>query len=186
MIRGPQTAKVVGPAGEEITTDEYGRIKVRSTGTAARRADEERTCWIRVAQSWAGASLGAMFIPRVGQEVVVEFLEGNPDRPLITGVVYNANRPVPYTLPGNKTRSTIKTNSSPGGSGFNELRFEDKAGEEEVYLPRRTRLAPRRSKHDEIGKIDNDRDRSRSTGRQRQPDVSSATTPSPSPPARAR
>ncbi|MDR3466063.1 MAG: type VI secretion system tip protein TssI/VgrG, partial [Xanthobacteraceae bacterium] len=119
--------------------------------------DEDRTCWIRVAQSWASASWGAMFIPRVGQEVVVEFLEGNPDRPLITGVVYNANNHVPYKLPDNKTRSTIKSNSSPGGSGFNELRFEDKAGEEEIYL-HAERDWHRDVKHDEIGKIDNDRD----------------------------
>ena len=134
MIRGPQTAKVVGASGDEIMTDEYGRVKVKFHWDRSDTQDEERTCWIRVAQSWAGASWGSIFIPRVGMEVVVEFLEGNPDRPLITGVVYNANQKVPYTLPDNKTQSGLKTNSSTGGNGFNEFRFEDKAGEELVYF----------------------------------------------------
>jgi type VI secretion system secreted protein VgrG len=134
MIRGPQTARVVGSVGDEITTDEYGRVKVKFHWDRSDVQDDQRTCWIRVAQSSAGAGWGSIFIPRVGQEVVVEFLEGNPDRPLITGVVYNANMQVPYALPDNKTRSTIKTNSSKGGSGFNELRFEDQAGQEEVFF----------------------------------------------------
>ena len=134
MIRGPQTARVVGASGDEITTDEYGRVKVRFHWDRSDVQDDQRTCWIRVAQASAGAGWGSMFIPRVGQEVVVEFLEGNPDRPLITGVVYNANMRVPYALPDNKTRSIIKTSSSKGGSGSNELRFEDKAGEEEVFF----------------------------------------------------
>lgn len=134
MIRGPQTAKVVGPSGEEIYTDQYGRVKVKFHWDRAESSDEERTCWIRVAQPWGGVNWGSMVIPRIGMEVVVEFLEGNPDRPLITGVVYNATQTVPYALPANKTQSGFKTNSSPGGSGFNELRFEDKAGSEEVFF----------------------------------------------------
>jgi type VI secretion system secreted protein VgrG len=134
MIRGPQTARVVGQNSDEITTDKYGRIKVRFHWDRSDKRDEDRTCWIRVAQPWAGASWGAMFIPRVGQEVVVEFLEGNPDRPLVTGSVYNANVKVPYDLPDNKTVSVIKSNSSTGGNGSNELRFEDKAGSEEMFL----------------------------------------------------
>jgi type VI secretion system secreted protein VgrG len=134
QIRGPQTAKVVGAGGDEITTDEYGRVKVKFHWDRSDTQDDQRTCWIRVAQSWAGNGWGAMFIPRVGMEVVVEFLEGNPDRPLITGVVYNANQKVPYALPGEKTKSTVKTNSSTGGNGFNEFRFEDKAGSEEVFF----------------------------------------------------
>ena len=134
VIRGPQTAKVVGPSGDEIYTDEYGRVKVKFHWDRAESNDEQRTCWIRVAQSWAGAGWGSIVIPRVGMEVVVEFLEGNPDRPLITGLVYNANQKVPYALPGDKTKSTLRTNSSPGGSGFNELRFEDKAGSEEIFF----------------------------------------------------
>jgi type VI secretion system secreted protein VgrG len=124
----------VGKSGEEIDPDQYGRVKVKFHWDRSDTADDQRTCWIRVAQGSAGAGWGSMFIPRIGQEVVVEFLEGNPDRPLITGVVYNANMTVPYALPDNKTRSTIKTNSSTGGSGFNELRFEDKAGSEEVFF----------------------------------------------------
>lgn len=134
MIRGPQTAKVVGPSGDEIYTDQYGRVKVKFHWDRADSSDEERTCWIRVAQSWAGAGWGSIIIPRVGMEVVVEFLEGNPDRPLITGIVYNATQTVPYGLPGEKTKSTWKTNSSTGGSGFNELRFDDKAGSEEIFF----------------------------------------------------
>jgi type VI secretion system secreted protein VgrG len=134
LIRGPQTARVVGSTGDEITTDQYGRVKVKFHWDRSDTQDDQRTCWIRVAQGAAGAGWGNMFIPRVGQEVVVEFLEGNPDRPLITGVVYNANVQVPYALPANKTRSTIKSNSSKGSNGFNELRFEDLAGQEEVYF----------------------------------------------------
>jgi type VI secretion system secreted protein VgrG len=134
MIRGPQTAVVVGASGDEICTDQYGRIKVQFPWDRVGTNDQNSSCWIRVAQIWAGQSWGAIFIPRVGQEVVVEFLEGNPDRPIVTGCVYNATQTVPYTLPDNKTRSTIKTNSSTGGNGFNELRFEDKAGSEEVFF----------------------------------------------------
>ena len=134
MIRGPQTARVVGQAGDEVTTDQYGRIKVQFPWDRVGTGDENSSCWIRVAQVWAGQGWGGMFIPRIGQEVVVEFLEGNPDRPIVTGCVYNASQTVPYALPDNKTRSTIKTNSSTGGGGFNELRFEDKKGDEEVFF----------------------------------------------------
>lgn len=134
LIRGPQTAVVTGESGQEVTTDEHGRIKVQFPWDRLGTMDENSSCWIRVAQIWAGASWGGMFIPRIGQEVVVEFLEGNPDRPLVTGRVYNADQTVPYALPANKTRSTIKSNSSQGGGGFNELRFEDKKGEEEVFF----------------------------------------------------
>ncbi|HVB67758.1 MAG TPA: type VI secretion system tip protein TssI/VgrG [Acetobacteraceae bacterium] len=147
LIRGPQTAKVVGDptgsASDEIVTDQYGRVKVLfywarpttpSTQTATQQNAQKASCWIRVAQIWAGAGWGGIFIPRINQEVVVEFLEGNPDRPIITGCVYNDVQTVPYPLDANKTRSTIKTNSSTGGNGFNELRFEDKAGSEEVFF----------------------------------------------------
>ena len=134
MIRGPQTARVVGARGAEIDTDQYGRVRVKFPWDRTEAPGDTNSCWIRVAQASAGMGWGSIFIPRADQEVVVEFLEGNPDRPLITGVVYNANNTVPYTLPDNKTRSTIKTNSSPGGNGFNELRFEDKAGSEEVFF----------------------------------------------------
>ncbi len=134
LIRGPQTAVVVGPSGEEIYTDKYGRVKVSFHWDRIGKSDENSSCWVRVAQTSAGVGWGSMFIPRIGQEVVVEFLEGNPDRPLITGVVYNANVTVPYPLPDNATRSTIKSNSSKGGGGFNELRFEDKKDSEEVFF----------------------------------------------------
>ena len=134
MIRGPQTAKVVGESGEEITTDQYGRIKVKFFWDRDPGEDQNSSCWIRVAQSSGGAGWGSSFIPRHNMEVVVEFLEGNPDRPLVTGVVYNATQTKPYELPANKTRTVIKSNSSKGGGGSNELRFEDKKGEEEVFF----------------------------------------------------
>lgn len=134
FIAGTQTAVVTGKQGEEIWTDQYGRIAVQFHWDQLGKNDEKSSCWIRVAQGWAGKTWGAMFLPRVGQEVVVSFLEGNPDRPLITGCVYNAEFTVPYTLPDEQTKSTIKTNSSKGGSGFNELRFEDKAGSEEIFI----------------------------------------------------
>jgi type VI secretion system secreted protein VgrG len=134
MIRGPQTAKIVGASGDEITTDQYGRVKVKFPWDRSSAQDDTASCWIRVSQLWAGNAFGAMFIPRVGQEVIVEYLEGNPDCPIITGRVYNANVTVPYALPGEKTKSTIKSNSSTGGGGFNELRFEDKKGSEEIFI----------------------------------------------------
>jgi type VI secretion system secreted protein VgrG len=133
-IYGAQTATVVGKSGEEIWTDEYGRIKVHFHWDQLGANDENDSCWVRVAQGWAGKQWGAFFLPRIGQEVVVTFLEGNPDRPLVTGSVYNATQTVPYTLPDDQTKSTIKSNSSKGGGGFNEFRFEDKKDSEEVYL----------------------------------------------------
>lgn len=134
-IPGTQTAVVVGKSGDEICTDEYGRIKVQFHWDRDGANDDNSSCWVRVAQGWAGKGWGMMFLPRVGQEVVVSFLDGDPDRPLVTGSVYNAEQTVPYTLPDDMTKSTIKTNSSKDGSGnYNELRFEDKKGEEEIYL----------------------------------------------------
>ncbi len=133
-IPGTQTAVVVGKAGEEIWTDQYGRIKVKFHWDRDKARDETSSCWVRVAQGWAGKGWGSLFIPRLGQEVVVSFLDGDPDRPLVTGCVYNAQQVVPYSLPGEQSKSTVKTNSTKGGNGFNELRFEDKAGSEEVYL----------------------------------------------------
>lgn len=133
-IVGSQTAAVVGKSGEEIWTDQYGRIKVQFHWDQLGKNDENSSCWIRVAQGWAGKAWGSIFVPRIGQEVVVSFLEGNPDRPLVTGCVFNAQQTVPYTLPDDQTRSTIKTNSSKGGSGFNEIRFEDKKDSEEIFI----------------------------------------------------
>ncbi len=133
-IPGPQTAMVVGPSGEEIYTDEYGRVKVQFHWDRYGKADENSSCWIRVAQVWAGKNWGAMYIPRIGQEVIIEFLEGDPDQPIITGRVYNAQAMPPYDPKSNKTMSTIKSNSSKGGGGFNEIRLEDKKGEEQIFI----------------------------------------------------
>ncbi len=132
-IQGPQTAIVVGKAGEEILTDEFGRIKVQFHWDRYSPANENSPCWVRVSQLWAGKNWGAMFLPRIGQEVIVEFLDGNPDRPIVTGAVYNGESKPPYPLPDNATMSTIKSNSSKGGQGFNEIRFEDKKGAEQVF-----------------------------------------------------
>ncbi len=133
-IDGPQTAVVTGPQGEEIHCDEHGRVKVKFHWDRLGSQDDKSSCWIRVSQAWGGSGYGALILPRVGQEVVVEFLEGDPDRPLITGRVYNGTSPPPYGLPANKTMTAIKSNSSPGGSGSNEIRFEDKAGSEEFFI----------------------------------------------------
>jgi type VI secretion system secreted protein VgrG len=133
-VPGSQTAIVTGKSGEEIWTEQYGRIKVKFHWDQQGASDETSSCWIRVAQTWAGMQWGGIFTPRIGQEVVISFLEGNPDRPLVTGSVYNAKQTVPYALPGEQTKSTLKTSSSKGGSGFNEIRFEDKAGSEELFV----------------------------------------------------
>jgi type VI secretion system secreted protein VgrG len=133
-IEGPQTAIVVGPAGEEIHTDEYGRVKVQFHWDRNGKKDDKSSCWIRVSQGWGGAGYGMIIIPRIGHEVVVDFLEGDPDQPLIVGRVYNGESPPPYGLPGAKTKSSFKSNTSPGGGGSNELRFEDAGGSEEIYL----------------------------------------------------
>jgi len=156
QIRGPQTAMVVGPSGEEIYTDQYGRVKVQFHWDRYSKADENSSCWIRVSQDWAGKKWGSMFIPRIGQEVIVEFLEGDPDRPIITGRVYNDKSKVPYDLPGNMTRSTIKTNSSKGGSGWNELRFEDKKDSEQIFIHAQKNM-DERVKNDSKEWIGNDR-----------------------------
>jgi len=134
MVQGPQTAVVVGKKDEEIWTDKYGRVKVKFHWDRSEKKNEESSCWVRVSQNWAGKNWGAMFIPRMGQEVIVEFLEGDPDQPIITGRVYNAEQTVPYELPANQTQSGIKSNSSKGGGGSNEWRFEDKKGSEQIYL----------------------------------------------------
>jgi type VI secretion system secreted protein VgrG len=134
FVRGVQPATVVGPAQEEIHVDEQGRVLVQFHWDREGRFDERSSCWVRVSQGWAGAGWGTMFIPRVGHEVLVDFIEGDPDRPIITGRVYHADNATPYRLPDEKTKSTIKSESSPGGGGFNELRFEDRKGGEEVYL----------------------------------------------------
>ncbi len=133
-IHGSQTAVVVGPQGEELYTDKYGRVKVQYFWDRDGRYDENSSRWTRVSQGSAGGQYGIMFLPRVGQEVVVEYLEGDPNRPIVTGRVYNNDQMPPYSLPDKKTVSCIKTNSSPGGGGTNEIRFEDKKGEEQIMI----------------------------------------------------
>ena len=134
FVQGPQTAMVVGKAGEEIWTDQYGRVKVQFHWDRDGKEDENSSCWVRVSQSWAGKGWGTIFVPRIGMEVIVSFLEGDPDRPLVTGCVYNSDSMPPYALPAEQTKSTTMTNSSKGGSGYNEIRFEDKKDSEEIYV----------------------------------------------------
>ncbi len=136
VVRGSQTAMVVGPAGEEIFTDKYGRVKVQFHWDRQGKNDADSSCWVRVGTLWAGKQWGVIHIPRIGQEVIIDFIEGDPDQPIIVGSVYNPETMPPYTLPDNKTQSGVKSRSSKGGSpaNFNEFRFEDKKGSEEVYL----------------------------------------------------
>ncbi len=170
IVSGPQTAIVVGPGGDEIYTDEYGRVKVQFHWDRYGKSDERSSCWIRVSQAWAGKGWGGMSIPRIGQEVIVDFLEGDPDRPIITGRVYNADQTVPYALPAEKTKTTMKTRSSTGGGGanFNEVRFEDKKDKEELYF---------HAEKDQTIVVENDRDegvgrdRSLNVGRDKSEDV---------------
>jgi type VI secretion system secreted protein VgrG len=134
MIGGVQSAIVVGPSGEEIYTDEHGRVKVQFHWDREGQKNENSSCWIRVSQVSAGAGWGAIDVPRIGHEVIVDFLEGDPDRPIIIGRVYHGTNTPPYPLPAEKTKSTFKSYSSPGGEGFNEIRFEDKKGEEQLFI----------------------------------------------------
>ena len=135
-VQGPQTAVVTGPAGEEIFTDKYGRVRVQFHWDRTRKGNDKSSCWVRVSHPWAGKNFGAIHIPRIGQEVIVDFLEADPDQPIITGRVYNAAQMPPWELPANATQSGILTRSSKGGSAANanSLRFEDKKGAEQVWL----------------------------------------------------
>lgn len=162
VMRGPQTATVVGPSGEEIFTDEFARVKVQFHWDREGKKDQNSSCFVRVSQTWAGSNWGFIQIPRIGQEVIIDFIEGDPDRPIITGRVYNADQMPPYELPGEATKSGWKSNSSLGGGGYNELMFEDKAGSELVNFQAqkdhnllikndRTKLV----QHDQSDRIDN-------------------------------
>jgi type VI secretion system secreted protein VgrG len=152
FVQGPQSAAVTGPAGEEIYTDKYGRVKVQFHWDRYGKKNETSSCWMRVSHPWAGKSFGAIHIPRIGQEVIVDFLEGDPDQPLITGRVYNAEQMPPWDLPGNMTQSGILTRSSKGGaySNANALRFEDKKGEEQLWL---------HAEKDQLTEVENDEDK---------------------------
>ncbi len=136
VVHGVQTAVVVGKSGEEIWVDQYGRVKVQFFWDRLGKKDENSSCWVRVSQIWAGKGWGWITLPRIGQEVIVDFLEGDPDRPIITGRVYNADQTTPYPLPDNQTQSGIRTRSSKGGrsSNYNEILFEDKSGEEKLSI----------------------------------------------------
>ncbi|MDD2050279.1 type VI secretion system tip protein VgrG [Pseudomonas putida] len=142
-----QTARVTGPEGEEIFCDEHGRVKVEFHWDRAELNSDKSSCWLRVASSWAGEGFGAVTIPRIGMEVVVTYLEGNPDQPLITGCVPNTLTAVPYPLPANKTKTVLRSRSSPSSGGYNELSIEDRAGQEKIYL---------RAQRDLEQKIEND------------------------------
>ncbi|QYM90468.1 type VI secretion system Vgr family protein [Dickeya zeae] len=133
MVDGPQIATVVGPAGEEIYCDEFGRVKLQFPWDRYGASDDQSSCWVRVSQGWAGGQYGLIAIPRIGHEVVVSFLEGDPDQPIVTGRTFHATNPSPYSLPANKTRTSLRTRTHKG-AGFNELRFEDQAGQEEVFI----------------------------------------------------
>jgi type VI secretion system secreted protein VgrG len=152
VVRGSQTAVVVGPAAEEIYVDNHGRVKVQFFWDREGQHNQDSSCWIRVSQAWAGKGWGAMIIPRIGQEVIVEFLEGDPDRPVIIGRVYNADQVPPYSLPDNKTQSGILSRSSKGGSAAtcNEIRMEDLKGQELLYI---------HAEKDETHEIEHDRKR---------------------------
>ncbi len=136
IVLGPQTAVVVGPAGHEIWTDQYGRVKVQFHWDHEGREDENSSCFVRVMQPWAGSGWGAQFIPRIGHEVIVDFIEGDPDRPIITGSVYNGANMPPFKLPDNQTRSGIRSRSTPQGTQVNgnEIRFEDMKGREDLFV----------------------------------------------------
>jgi type VI secretion system secreted protein VgrG len=169
VIAGPQTAKVVGVSGEEIYPEAHGQVKVQFHWDREGKNSESSSCWVRVLQRWAGAGFGAQLIPRMGQEVVVRFMEGNPDRPVVVGAVYNGEQPPAVALPDNKTQSTHRTSSSLGGGGYNEFRFEDAAGAEEVFLhgQRNETIEVLSDKSQSVGQNDSlsvAKDRARSVG----------------------
>ncbi|WP_280041701.1 type VI secretion system tip protein VgrG [Pseudomonas sp. Hg5Tf] len=151
-----QTARVTGPAGEDIYCDEYGRVKVEFPWDRAELNSDKSSCWIRVSSSWAGAGFGAVTLPRVGMEVVVTYLEGNPDQPLITGCVPNKLTPQPYPLPANKTKTVLRSRSSPDSGGYNELSIEDRKGQELIYL-RAQRDLEQKIEHDSQLEVGNER-----------------------------
>ncbi len=136
LVHGAQSAWVVGGPNEELETSDYGQVKVQFHWDRKGKKDEYSSCWLRVAQLWAGKNWGALFIPRIGQEVLVHFLEGDPDRPVIMGTVYNADNMPPYSLPGSQSRSGIRTSSTKGAAAdeYNELYFEDRHNSEEIYI----------------------------------------------------
>jgi type VI secretion system secreted protein VgrG len=156
QILGVQSAVVVGPNGQEIHTDEFGRVRVQFPWDREGKLDDGSSCWIRVSQGWGGTGYGMMTLPRIGQEVLISFLDGDPDLPILTGRVYNQTNPVPYKLPENKTISTWKSDSSEGSNGFNEIKFEDKKGDELFYVQAEHNLR-KLVKNDETITVSHDR-----------------------------
>jgi type VI secretion system secreted protein VgrG len=157
IVHGTQTAIVVGPPNEEIYVDNYGRVKVQFHWDREGQYNKDSSCWVRVSQNWAGKRWGAIFLPRIGQEVIIDFLEGDPDKPIITGRVYNGESMPPYDLTENeyKTMSAIKSHSSKGGGGFNEIRFQDLKGREQLFF-HAERDQDVRIKHDKIEWVGNE------------------------------
>jgi type VI secretion system secreted protein VgrG len=156
MVSGVQSAEVVGPLGQEIHTDEFGRVRVQFPWDREHKNNDDSSSWIRVSQGWAGTGFGLLTIPRIGQEVLVGFLAGDPDQPVIVGRVFNATNKVPYKLPDHKTRSTWKSHSTPKADGFNEIMFEDLAGKELVWVQAQKNLR-KLVKNDEIITVVHDR-----------------------------
>jgi len=156
VVQGCQTAMVVGPAGEEIFTDKYGRVKVQFYWDREGKKNENSSCWVRVSYPWAGKSWGGIHIPRIGQEVIVDFLEGNPDCPIITGRVYNAGEMPPWDLPAKKVISGYKSNSTKGGGGYNELSFDDTKGTELINIHAQYDQH-KKVEHDEVVYVGHDR-----------------------------
>jgi len=158
LIHGVQTAVVTGDPGDEQHIDKYGRVKVQFDWDREGEFNSKSSCWIRVAQNWAGNKWGAFFFPRVGQEVLVEFINGDPDQPIISGAIYNADLMPPYALPAKKTQSGIKSHSTKNGGAdnFNELRFEDDKGKELLFL-QAEKDHELKVKNDQKDTIDNDR-----------------------------
>ncbi|MCU1788115.1 type VI secretion system tip protein VgrG [Pectobacterium polaris] len=142
MVDGPQIATVVGPAGEEIYCDQYGRVKLQFPWDRYGVSNDQSSCWVRVSQGWAGGQYGMIAIPRIGHEVIVSFLEGDPDQPIVTGRTFHATNPSPYPLPANKTRTTLRSKTHKG-KGFNELSFEDATDNEEIFLHAQKNMAVR-------------------------------------------
>jgi len=136
LVHGTQTAVVVGPGGEEIFVDKFGRVKVQFFWDQLGKKDDNSSCWVRVSSAWAGKNWGVVTLPRIGQEVVVDFLEGDPDRPIIVGRVYNAEQMPPWSLPANSSQSGVQTRSTKGGgaANHNQIRFEDKKGSEQLHI----------------------------------------------------
>jgi type VI secretion system secreted protein VgrG len=156
FVQGCQTAVVVGPAGEEIYTDKYGRVKVQFHWDREGKKNENSSCWIRVSHPWAGQSWGAISIPRIGQEVIVDFLEGDPDQPIITGRVYNAEQMPPFGMPAGAVVSGVKSNSTKGGGGYNEISLNDTKGTELINIHAQYDQQ-KKVEHDERVNVGNDR-----------------------------